>query len=215
MHTVNLTHLITIALLWLGYFVIHSLLASITIKQWVATHHPYWMPGYRMGFNVLSVVLLLPILLLSYQWHSEPLWQWPSILGWVMNAIALLTVVAFYYSLRYYDMAEFSGTRQWRERNRLVTDQENFVIGDFHRFVRHPWYTMGIILIWCRELDAVMLVSAIMLTLYFVIGSRIEEKKLRHYYGETYQRFQQRVPGLIPRPWRYLTRQQAQALVEG
>ncbi|MEN8170611.1 MAG: hypothetical protein ABFS08_10355 [Pseudomonadota bacterium] len=125
----------------------------------------------------------------------------------------MATIAAFIISLRYYDMAEFMGLRQWRERNSQAEDQEKFVIGEFHRFVRHPWYTMAIVLIWCREMDPIMLTSAIMLTLYFIVGSRLEERKLVQYHGEIYERYRKKVPGLVPRPWRYLTRVEADELL--
>ena len=43
-----------------------------------------------------------------------------------------------------------------------------------------------------------MLVSAVLLTLYFVVGSHLEEKKLAAFHGDIYRRYMQRVPGLIP-----------------
>ncbi len=213
MNTAISSQIITITLLWFGFFLIHSLTASITLKQWVANHFSGVMPAYRLIFNILSGVLIIPILLLSYSWRSEPLWHWSPLLFWITNIITLLTVIAFFISTRYYDMAEFMGTRQWRERSKRVEDQEQFVIGDFHRFVRHPWYTMGIVIIWCRELDPIMLTNAIMLTLYFIIGSRLEERKLVQYHGEIYTQYSQKVPGLIPRPWRYLTKAEADELL--
>jgi hypothetical protein len=57
-----------------------------------------------------------------------------------------------------------------------------------------------------------MLLSAIMITLYFIIGSLLEERKLLAYYGEAYREYRQRVPGLFPLPWRNLSREQAREL---
>lgn len=214
-NTVDSYQIVTIALLWLAFFLIHSITASLNLKSWVARHHIKWMPAYRLAFNAFSVILVLPILWLSFAWSSEPLWRWGSVMFWLLQFITLLTVIAFYFSLRYYDMAEFMGTKQWSERNQSIEDQEQFKIGEFHRFVRHPWYTMGIIIIWCRELDPVMLTSAVMLTLYFILGSRLEERKLLQYHGEIYRQYMHKVPGLLPRPWRYLSRSQARELLSG
>lgn len=214
-NTVDSYQIVTIALLWLAFFLIHSVTASLNLKSWVARYHTKWMPAYRLAFNAFSVILVLPILWLSFAWSSEPLWHWGSVMFWLLQFITLLTIIAFYFSLRYYDMAEFMGTKQWSERNQSIEDQEQFKIGEFHRFVRHPWYTMGIIIIWCRELDPVMLTSAVMLTLYFILGSRLEERKLLQYHGEIYRQYMQKVPGLLPRPWRYLSRSQARELLSG
>ena len=214
MSTIDYSQILIIGSLWIGYFVIHSLTASITLKEWVANHYKSLMPAYRLVFNALSGLLLIPILLMSYSWRSEPLWHWSPLLFWITTLVSLLTVIAIFISSRDYDMAEFMGTRQWKERNDQVDDQEQFVIGDFHRFVRHPWYTMAIILIWCRELDPIMLTNAIMITLYFIVGSRFEERKLCRYHGEVYKHYQEKVPALLPRPWRYLTRADAAELLQ-
>ena len=213
MNPFDYSQILIISALWGGFFLIHSFTASLTFKHWVASHFKTAMPAYRLIFNMLSGLLIVPILLLSYLWRSEPLWHWSPALYWITLTITAGTIVALYLSLRYYDMAEFMGTRQWRERNVQVEDQEQFVIGEFHRFVRHPWYTMAIILIWCRELDPIMLTSAVMLTLYFIVGSRLEERKLVQYHGEVYSQYSRRVPGLIPRPWRYLTSAGAEELL--
>ncbi len=211
--TINYSHILTISMLWTGFFLIHSVTASLGLKRWVAKYYKHLMPAYRLTFNIFSMVLIFPILWLSFRWASEPLWHWTPVLFWVTSFISVVTIIAFYFSLKYYDMAEFMGTRQWTERNNQVEDQEQFKIGEFHRFVRHPWYSMGIILIWCRELDPVMLTSAIMLTLYFMFGSRLEEHKLIQYHGNIYRRYMDKVPGLIPRPWRYLSKSQVKELL--
>jgi len=41
-----------------------------------------------------------------------------------------------------------------------------------------------------------------------------EEKKLIAYHGEIYEHYRRKVPGLIPTPWRYLSKSQAKALLK-
>ena len=118
----------------------------------------------------------------------------------------------FFWSLKFYDGSEFLGLRQIRLGIREVRDQERFHISPLHRYVRHPWYNLGLVLVWTEDMDPARLVSALVITLYFVIGSYQEEKKLLVYHGEQYRRYQQQVPGLIPKPWRYLSREQADKL---
>jgi protein-S-isoprenylcysteine O-methyltransferase Ste14 len=54
--------------------------------------------------------------------------------------------------------------------------------------------------------------AAILMTFYFVIGSRLEERKLLRYHGEIYHRYRERVPGLVPLPWKYLRDTDVKAL---
>jgi hypothetical protein len=68
--------------------------------------------------------------------------------------------------------------------------------------------------IWTRDMSETTLLSSVIITLYFLVGSRLEEKKLLVYHGDTYRRYMARVPGLIPLPWKSLTAEEAEALVK-
>ena len=203
-----------LALFWLAYFAMHSALASLRVKTWVALHHPARMPIYRLSFNILAVITLLPILWLMFFHPGPMLWAWQGPAAWLSNGLALAALFAFVKSLKYYDTQEFIGFRQWASRTRRVEDQEGFKLSPFHRYVRHPWYFFSLILIWTRDMNAAMLLSAALMTIYFIVGSRLEEDKLVSYYGEVYRRYMERVPGLIPRPWKSLTAKDAAALVK-
>jgi len=74
-------------------------------------------------------------------------------------------------------------------------------------------YFLGLVIVWTREMNAAFLLTAVTLTLYLLIGSRQEEKKLLACYGEQYRKYQASVPGLVPRLWRYLSRQQAEEIL--
>jgi protein-S-isoprenylcysteine O-methyltransferase Ste14 len=97
---------------------------------------------------------------------------------------------------------------------RKVEDQEHFQLSPFHRYVRHPWYFFGLVLLWTRDMNATTLLSSAFITLYFVIGSRMEEKKLLVYHGDSYRRYMARVPGLLPLPWKTLTAEEAETLLK-
>jgi len=203
-----------LALFWLVYFAMHSALAALGVKRWVASHYPAQMPIYRLGFNGLALIMLLPILWQMLRHPGPTLWTWQGPGAWVSNVLAMAAVLAFIRSLKHYDTQEFIGWRQWTSRTRRVEDQEVFHLSPFHRHVRHPWYFFGLILIWTRDMNLAMLISGVMMTIYFIVGSRLEEAKLLIYHGEVYREYMKRVPGLIPLPWKSLTAQEAAALVK-
>lgn len=202
-----------LAFFWLGYFVLHSALASLRVKSWVALHYPERMPLYRLSYNIFSVLMLLPILWLMVRNPGPALWSWQGLEAWLANGLALAAVFGFMKSLNYYDTQEFLGLRQWKSNIQRVEDQEGFHLSPFHRYVRHPWYFFGLVLIWTRDMNAAMLLSGLMMTGYFIIGSRLEEKKLVVYHGDVYRRYMERVPSLIPLPWKPLTAKEAAELV--
>lgn len=198
---------------WLAYFAMHSALASLGVKRRVASTHPALMPAYRLVFNGLSTVLLLPILWHMFQHPGPMLWHWQDGAAWLANGLALMACLGFVHSLKYYDTQEFIGLRQLRSNTQSAEDQEHFHLSPYHRFVRHPWYFFGLVLIWTRDMNTAMLFSSVMITLYFIIGSRLEEKKLLVYHGDAYRHYIKCVPGLLPLPWKFLSTKEAQELI--
>ena len=204
--------LLWLVVAWLAYFAVHSLLASLAVKRWVARRWPHRMPWYRLFFNAVATVGVLVPLGLTFAIGGEPVIRWTGAWWWLANGLALAALLGFFWSLRYYDGSEFLGLRQLKARERRVEDQERFRISPLHRHVRHPWYFLGLVLLWTRDMTPALLVSVILMTLYFIIGSRLEERKLRSYHGEAYDRYRKQVPGLVPLPGKRLTRQEAEAL---
>jgi protein-S-isoprenylcysteine O-methyltransferase Ste14 len=194
-----------LALAWIAYAIVHSLLASDVVKAWVARRWPALARRYRLAYNVQSVVLLLPIAVLL---HTEPgpaIWVWHGAAAWLANGLALLAVIALVVVPTGYDTRAFAG---------LKPEPPVFVIGPWHRVVRHPWYFVGLVVVWTRDMHLSTLVSACAITLYFIVGSRLEEAKLARALGAPYREYLKRVPGLIPRPWRVLDKATARRLAD-
>src|SRR3990170_5453426 len=210
---ISVQNLAILSLVWLLYFTIHSGLASLSAKKFVAAKWSAFMPYYRLTFNAVSLLLLIPPLWFSHSLDGPVLWRWDGAWFFVANGLAVLAAIGFYWSLNYYDSSEFIGLRQLREGAKSVEEQEHFVISPLHRFVRHPWYFLGLVIIWTRDMNAAFLVTAIAVTIYFIIGSKLEERKLIIYYGEVYRRYMGRVSGLFPVPWRVLSRREAREIV--
>ena len=57
---------IVLIILWLLYFSIHSLFASLKFKQLILHAYPWFMPWYRLSFNLLAIVLLIPPVVLMF-----------------------------------------------------------------------------------------------------------------------------------------------------
>lgn len=199
-----MTDLIIIALAWAAYGALHSWLAGEAMKARVARSRPGLMPAYRLGYNLLAILLLIPPLWLTVRHPGAALWHWP---GWIAWPAAAVSVAGYLWSLRWYDGLDFLGLRQWRAAGPAAP--EGLVLSPLHRHVRHPWYALGLLLLWTRDLNAAWLATALMVTVYILVGSRLEERKLLALYGEAYRRYRLRVPALIPLPGRRLSEREA------
>lgn len=206
------TSLIALSVGWAAYFLLHSTLASLMVKRWLERSRPHWLPAYRLFFNATAIILVLPLVWLTYSIDAAPLWQWSGVLGWVANGLALLAIAGFMWTILYYDSGEFIGTRQLRERESRVEDQEHLHISPVHRYVRHPWYFFALVLMWTRDMNAPLLITVSMASLYFLFGSRLEERKLLSSYGDAYARYREVVPGIVPLPWHHLSADEASEL---
>lgn len=173
-----------LAALWLAFFVSHSWLAGDRLERRFGSRS-------RLVFNAIAVVMLaLPMGMLAHL-PAQLLWQQPSGLRWALDALGLLAVAGFVHTLKYYSLAGFIGLR---------IETWPLTFSPWHCWVRHPWYFLMLVMMWSRPLTDTWLLAAISMSLYLVIGSRIEERRLLRLHPGSYGDYCQRVPGLLP--WR-------------
>lgn len=208
---IDLTGLIELSLLWAAYGALHSLLAATGVKRFAARRWPGLMPAYRVAYNLVALLGLLPILWFLARHPGPWVWRWQGLLAWVMDGVALLAA-GLLVSGAGYDLAEFLGFRQLQEGRTAGEDREPFRISTLHRFVRHPWYSLSLVILWTRDMTTALLVSALWITAYIVVGAQLEERKLLARFGPVYRDYLARVPGLVPRPWKVLGRDEARKL---
>ncbi len=171
------------------------------------------MPVYRLSYNAIALVLLLVPVTLVYQINGEYWWRWTGVLWWIVDGAVLLALFAFLWSLRFYDGATFLDWRQLKRGLPREEDPGPLRLSPFHRIDRQPWYFFGLVILWTRNMNAPLLVSAVIITLYLWVGSRLEERKLVYYYGEAYREYPKRVPGLMPLPGRAISAREANRLM--
>jgi protein-S-isoprenylcysteine O-methyltransferase Ste14 len=189
--------------LWVSWCCLHSLLITLTVKHWVEAKGGAWLGLYRLGYVCFSLATLLPLL-----WYTGTLPQHQLVApsGWLQGLQAILFLyglILFVGGLRVYDLGAFLGTRQWREyQSGRKSPPPPFIQTGILRFVRHPWYSGGIALLWSLPaLTDVTLVTRLILTCYLVIGTLLEERKLRATLGEQYRTYCRQVPMLFP--WKF------------
>eukprot|EP00934_Nitzschia_sp_Nitz4_P002571 Nitzschia sp. Nitz4//scaffold1_size375055//137397//138041//NITZ4_000254-RA/size375055-processed-gene-0.339-mRNA-1//1//CDS//3329540979//2561//frame0 len=202
---------VVLVLSWLLFFAIHSGLASVSSKHYVKDHWPFLWRWYRLSFNVVALLTATPVLAMCWFSDSPSLWKWNYPAKWLYWLLMLSFFGLNRVSSQGYDWNVFMGFAD-HSSSTLSGVDEPFAISLVHRFVRHPWYFSGLGYIWLQDMNLHWLISCIAISAYFYVGSRLEDEKLVEQYGEAYDKYRKRIPGIIPIPGRYLTRQEADQL---
>jgi protein-S-isoprenylcysteine O-methyltransferase Ste14 len=177
---------------------IHSLLASQSAKD-LARH---WFGdkaerGYRLWYNLFSVVSFLPVLALVVILPDRVLYSIPFpwlILTLSIQAAALLALLV---GLRQTGLSTFLGLRQLLATR--AESQSPMIVDGLYRWVRHPLYSAGLVFIWLLPVMTLNILALnIGLSAYLVIGALFEERRLVREYGEAYITYRQQTPMLVP-----------------
>jgi protein-S-isoprenylcysteine O-methyltransferase Ste14 len=181
-----------------AYGVIHSLLASLQAKaqarRWFGPLADRW---FRLFFNLVATLTLLPILVLPILLIDKELYRIPS--PWRILSLSLqaLAVVALLVGVKQTGATAFIGLRQLMLPE--DTTPPRLVTGGLYRYVRHPLYTAGLLFIWLFPVMTWNLLALNLgITAYVVIGAYFEERKLLREFGPQYTEYKRKTPMLIP-----------------
>jgi protein-S-isoprenylcysteine O-methyltransferase Ste14 len=188
---------IVLALLWLLFGILHSVLAANWWKRgmqrWLGAHYKY----YHFAYSVFAALSLIGILVFQYTMQSRLLFTlrpWAKVLLWlpVLVGLAIMGVVIrkYFFSL--------SGISVFYKRQAPVVLEQ----GGLHRYVRHPLYFGTLLFIWSLFFLFPYLhngIACLVITAYTILGAKLEEKKLVSQFGEKYIAYKKQVPMLIPR----------------
>jgi methanethiol S-methyltransferase len=191
---------------------IHSLLASRPAKHFVQQLIGVNVATatYRLMYNVLALVTILPALYLVYRLPDQELYRFPAPWDSIALSLQVLAAIGLLYAVYQMDVWFFLGVRQLGEPPQSgahysidSTSTPQLVTNGLHRFVRHPLYTTSLIVLYLASpMSQNWLAFAVSCNVYFFAGSIFEERKLAHEFGAAYRDYQRRVPRLLPRPWR-------------
>lgn len=182
-------------LVWLTFGLVHSLLAGPTPK---AILHNVLGSKYRLVYNALAIVTFglaawLGLMIFAgtpdIEWGGRAkVWLgFVGISGWILLMIAAGG----------YDMRRFLGISQATQN---TSEDEQLRTDGLHRYVRHPLYSAVFLILIGGAWTHFGLATAIFGSLYLIVGTWSEERKLVALYGQDYIDYRRNVPAFIP--WR-------------
>ena len=182
------------------YGVVHSWLASLGVKDWARRRYGELAERlYRFAYNAFAGLSLLPILALPALLPDRRLYSVPMPWAFLLMGLQLLAVGALGLGLLQTGLWSFLGLQQLTSRREIGADDQ-LVVSGLYKWVRHPLYSAGLVFLWATPIMTRNLLSLYAgLSLYLVVGAMFEERKLQAAYGETYARYREQTPMLIPR----------------
>lgn len=187
-----------ILLIGAAFGVLHSLLASTRMKDLAARIFSGIFPRhYRLFYSFMAVlstfayfgaVLLFPDRAL---YRIQPPWLYLTL------SIQLFAGACFIAALFQNSLLGFSGLASLFSKR--PSRQERLTTGGFYRYTRHPLYLFALIMLWLVPVvtwNILALSSGV--TVYTLIGSLLEERRLAQQFGQEYADYKKRTPWLLP-----------------
>lgn len=191
---------IILSILWIVYGVFHSLTATESFKNLLKSILGRFSIYYRLIYNTLAVVLILPIIKFQLDYSTDLLLE-HSIMNQILGGLMMGSGIFLSFSaLKQYDLSEFLGTDVLKDSTKQK--QVLLIKDELSSIVRHPLYLGILIFLWGAFGffgTSLYLVTAISLTFYIRIGIHFEEKRLVKQFGKQYEKYQKEVPMLIPK----------------
>lgn len=189
-----------IATAWTAYLALHSAMISITLtdqlKRIMGDHYRW----YRLIYNTVAIGTLIPLIVISTRLREPMFFTWGGYLFYPKWALGLLGISLFVAGFRHYSVSQFLGIRQVLEGNRhnLINESGTIDASGILGWIRHPFYAATFVLFWARDLDTTRLIINIIVSVYLVVGTMLEERKLVAEFGEAYEAYRRRVSMFFP-----------------
>ena len=181
------------------YGIVHSILASLWVKAQVrrlaGAEADRW---FRLFYNAFAVVSLVPVLAMVALMPDRTLYAIPFPITILTVGIQVLAFLALVYGVWQTGLWSFVGIQQFLDPAKQK--RPGLVLDGLYRYVRHPLYTAGFVLIWLTPVMTLNLLALNLgLSAYLWLGAIVEERKLVHEHGADYEAYRQSTPMLVPR----------------
>lgn len=197
--------LILLIFLWCAWCTAHSVMISLTVTNYLKDKLGNKYRFYRLFYNITALITLIPLIIYGTEPTGQLLFRWTGFLLILQLVLMITALLLFIFGAIKYDILQLFGIRQINSGNLHSTLSKTGVIdtSGVLSLTRHPWYLAAILFIWIRhsEMYISTLVLNIILTVYIVIGTILEERKLIIEYGDNYRIYQEKVSMLFPFKW--------------
>jgi methanethiol S-methyltransferase len=191
--------LLATAGLWTVWCVAHSLLNAEGLVRKTGILDTWFKPYHRLAYTIFAFASLGFALWITPSHGSLTLLKWNGLLYPARIALIVAALALFYATFRHIGLLDFLGFTAVGIGRRSAVSLQALITAGIYGRIRHPQSLAGLLLLWARDLTDTDIVINVVLSLYLLIGARIEDKRLLKEFGEEYARYRECVPAFIPR----------------
>jgi protein-S-isoprenylcysteine O-methyltransferase Ste14 len=192
-----------VALLWILWCTLHSTLIATPVTDYMKEKLGDRFRFYRLFFNAVSLVTLIPVVYYSISIRQAPIFRWERYFLIVKYLLWVTSIYLFIAGARHYSLSHFLGIYQIKigRANRTLSEYDTFDTSGILGAIRHPWYTASIMIFWAGDISLSTFLNNIVISVYFIVGTILEERKLLLEFGEKYREYQRNVSMFVPYKW--------------
>jgi len=187
------------AIVWFLFAISHSVLAQPAIQERIEIVVKRY---YRFLYNSLSAISIFLVFYIGRIGLSNdifPIFD-NAFTTSASMATRIVGVIVLLVAFASYDIGRFLGITQIMKGEKISSSSnEPLNTNGMNRWVRHPLYTGAFLYLWGGATSSFGFWTAIWGTLYLVIGTHFEERKLVKIYQDDYRQYQKSVPKYFPR----------------
>ena len=130
MEPIDYTKCLILSLLLIAWCVLHSVMISVSVTEYLKKRLGPKFRFYRLFFNLIAILTLIPVALFAYSIQTQVIFHWDGYMRIGQVILLGIAVLLFFLGGRHYDARQFLGIKQIRERtsNKLLTDTGEFTL---------------------------------------------------------------------------------------
>jgi methanethiol S-methyltransferase len=195
----SLNQLLLLALTWAAWAGLHSLLLWEPLRGRLQKTLGWSGTFYRACYSGLALATIVLVC-----WYASSLgafysifWPWP----WLLIQVALWTIATVIMLWAWLSFKKGGvDLMGWEDAATHHYEPPHLVTGGAYGWSRHPMYLASGIVLWTRALTPADLITNAVLTIYLVLGSWHEERRMQRAFGNEWDEYADKVPIFIK--WR-------------
>ena len=140
MEPIDFTKYLILSLLVITWCVVHSAMISISVTEYLKNRLGSNYRFYRLFFNLIAILTLIPVALFAYSLQTQPIFQWNGYMRLGQVLIVGIAVVLLLLGGRHYEIRQVLGIQQIKDgtSNKAITGSGELDTSGVLEMIRHP-----------------------------------------------------------------------------